>query len=397
MKILFVSAVFPYPLYSGGQIRIYNLLKRLSRKHDITLLSFIRKEEEETYKKEIQFCQSVIAVKRGKAWQPHYVMRAITGSYPLLLSTYDNKGMRQHIKTELEKGTYDLVHLEPGYVWPSLPQVDIPIVVSEHNIEHEVYREYARKFRIPFLRPFLLFDVKKLHAWEEKIWKAADRITAVSQEDQTFIASIVDAKKVSVVENGVDLSSFPFVPKQGTMSEAITFLYVGNFAWIQNQDAVEYLLKELWPAIIKKYPRAQLRIVGKNLSDSLRQLGNISGVYFLEHVDVIQKELQRADIMLAPIRVGGGTKYKLLEAMASGLPIITTSHGAEGLLQKDKQVMCIADNIGGVLEAIDVLRVEKKRKSIVVSARAMIEKSYSWEGIAEKLDTVWKGAYGKSH
>src|SRR3989344_9184440 len=144
MKIVFVSAVFPYPLYSGGQVRVFNLLKRLSTKHDISLFSFIRKDEEEQYKKNVSFCRLVTTVKRGGAWQLRYMARALTSSYPFLLSTYDNELMRRLIEKELQRGKYDIVHIEPGYVWPSLPDTTLPVAVSEHNIEHEIYTGFVK-------------------------------------------------------------------------------------------------------------------------------------------------------------------------------------------------------------------------------------------------------------
>ena len=122
MNILFVSAVLPFPLHSGGQIRIYNILKRLSKRHRITLLSFIREEGERDLAKHLDFCQSVRMVMRGRAWQPKYVFGSVLGKYPLLLASYDNAAMRQAIRDTVLRDQIDLIHLEPFYVWPALPK-----------------------------------------------------------------------------------------------------------------------------------------------------------------------------------------------------------------------------------------------------------------------------------
>ena len=141
MKILFVSAVLPYPLHSGGQIRIYNLLKRLVDTHEIHLYSFIRSETEKKYLPDLRFCKSVTTVLRGRVWQPKYIYKTLTGSLPLLWSSYHNSRMVGFLADEISLGNYDLIHIEPGYVWPSVPtQHRVPIVVAEHNIEHEVYK-----------------------------------------------------------------------------------------------------------------------------------------------------------------------------------------------------------------------------------------------------------------
>ena len=131
MKVLFVSAVLPYPLYSGGQIRIYNLLKRLAKKHEIHLYSFIRSEKEKEYVSNLSFCKTVTTVLRGRAWQPKYLLKTLTNPYPFLWNTYHNSEMLSLLSDEIAKGQYDLIHIEPGYVWPSIPtEHKIPIVIA---------------------------------------------------------------------------------------------------------------------------------------------------------------------------------------------------------------------------------------------------------------------------
>jgi glycosyltransferase involved in cell wall biosynthesis len=273
-------------------------------------------------------------------------------------------------------GTYDLVHIEPGYVWPSVPtEHRIPIVVAEHNIEHTVYESFVKAFRIGILRPFLMRDVIKMNTWQRHVWERAARIITVSESDKTFIHQT----NVSVVPNGVDIKSFAFRPKK-TMAKNFTLLYVGNFRWMENRDAADHIIRDFWPAIHKVYPDARLRIVGKNAP---------KGEYFVGAVDTIQDELHSADIMIAPIRVGGGTKYKILEAMAAGLPVITSSLGIAGMHGEDKKHFLIAESATDVLESITSLSDNTIRLSLVTNARSLIEKEYSWDLIAQKLDSIW--------
>lgn len=375
MKILFVSAVLPYPLHSGGQIRIYNLLKRLSSTHEIHLFSFIRSESEKKHLPQLPFCKSVTTVHRGRVWQPKYLFKTLTSSYPLLWTSYHSSEMLGLLASEISMGNYDLVHIEPGYVWPSLPETRIPVVVCEHNIEHTVYEAYAKQFPIGILRPFLMRDVVKMKSWQRHVWKRADHIITVSESDKTFIQQ----SNVSVVPNGVDTKAFAFRPKK-TMSENLTLLYVGNFRWMENKDAAEHLIRDWWPAIQNKYPDAILRIVGKNAP---------AGPYFVGSVEKIQDELYAADIMLAPIRIGGGTKYKILEAMAAGLPVVTSSLGIMGMHGETKKHFLIAESSADVLESIAYLRDDAKRMDMVTSGRELVEKEYSWDLIAQKLDRIW--------
>ncbi len=391
MKILFISAILPYPLYSGGQIRIYNLLKTLSQDHEISLFSFIRDEKENQFRDKLAFCKRIETVYRGHAWQASYVFRSFVSTYPFLMTTYANRFMQQKIRTALLDDHYDLVHIEPGYVFPSLPKISVPLVVAEHNIEHTIYEGYIRKFPIVPLRPLLYADVLKLMWWEKKIWRRADHLVAVSEDDKKVIGDSIDTKKITVVPNGVDLGQFPFSPKKYVDSDKPVFLFVGNFSWIQNQDAVVHLLFDLWPMIIGGYPRATIRIVGRNMPDRMKKHIKDSRVKLLEGVSEISDEYRKADILLAPIRIGGGTKFKILEAMASGVPVITTTQGAAGLDVSHGKELMIADSSEKMVEAVSLLLAQKgERENMIKTARRCIEEHYSWERIAKILANVWE-------
>lgn len=376
MKILFVSAVLPYPLHSGGQIRIYNLLKRLSTTHEIHLFSFIRSESEKKYLSELNFCKNVTTVMRGRVWQPKYLFGSLISTYPLLWASYHSSEMLGLLADEISTGHYDLIHIEPGYVWPSIPETRVPVVVCEHNIEHLVYEAYVRQFPVSALRPFLSLDVAKMKKWEHRIWKEAKHIVTVSESDRLFI----NQANVSVVPNGVDLQAFAFHPKKSWDKQDLTFLYVGDFRWMENKDAAQHLIHDWWPAIHQKYPGSQLRIVGKHAPKE---------EYFVGEVENIQHEFNSADVLLAPIRIGGGTKYKILEAMASGLPVITTHQGVEGMKGENKKQFFLAKTAQDVVLLVDILSNSMIRKTLVTNARTLVEKEYSWETIAKLLDTVW--------
>lgn len=395
MKILFVSAVFPYPLYSGGQVRIYNLLKALGSKHAISLFAFTRKKEEQDLASMLPFCKKIVPVLRGRAWRIDYIFRAIAGNYPWVFATYDNAAMRDAIAQELAKEQYDLIHIEPGYVWPSLPKTTVPIVVGEHNVEHHIYEGYVRQFPVPFFRPFLSTDVTKMKAWEKKVWQHASAITTVSNDDRKEITLEVSEKNVQTVANGVDVKEFEFRPKLIKTSAPVV-LFVGNFLWMQNRDALRYLLTDIWGKVQELYPQAKLRVVGRHLPQAARNQVSRMGGELLEHVEDIQNEFHAADVLFAPIRVGGGTKFKILEAMASGIPVITTTIGAGGLAVEHSRELMIADTPDETTEALTkVLQNTEDTLRMVKRARACIEKKYSWQMIATELDQVWKDACGK--
>ena len=390
MNILVVSAVLPYPLYSGGQIRLYNLLRILSHDHTIHLVAYIRDESEKKYLSDLSFCSSVCTVKRGGAWQPKYILKTGFSRYPFLYETYNIPEAKREIQEVLDSEKIDLIHVEPSYVWLGLPHTNIPIVAVEHNIEHEVYAKYAKNVRFAPLRWLLDFDIKKMIQAEETVWKSVSSIVSVSKQNKFFIQKSIPDVRVNVVRNGVDLNVFSYQKTKDLKSDPI-FLYVGNFAWMENRDAVEYLVLTLWPKILERYKNATLRIVGKSLLDALRIRIQGKNIAVLENVERIQDELQNATIMLAPIRIGGGTKYKILEAMASGLPVITTTLGSEGLDSRHGENVLIANTVDETLIAVDTLvKSPVKYNTIRKNARKLIETKYSFEGIAKELDAVWR-------
>lgn len=366
-------------------------------------MTFTRKDEERKYLSELSFLHRIELIHRGKAFAPRYIFKAIFGRYPLLLASYDNKKMRQKISKMLASQTYDLLHIEPFYVWPSIPktclagrQASLPMVVAEHNIEYKVYDRFVKESFAMF-RPALSFDVRKLKYWEENVWEQACHITAVSESDAVLIKQKIGSSKVSIVSNGVDLDSFPFYGNQ-KLHDPPVFLFVGNFTWIQNRDAIRFLSKQIWPKIKEHHPNAILRVVGRGMPDSLRQKLTDPSFIFFEDVEDISSEFGSSDVLLAPIRIGGGTKFKILEAMASGVPVVTTTAGAEGLNVKSSSEIFIADSPEKMLEAIDlIISNSKKRHELIKNARILIEKEYSWKHIAEKLDNVWEHVYEKYH
>jgi glycosyltransferase involved in cell wall biosynthesis len=393
MKILFISAVLPYPLHSGGQVRLYNLLKLLSKEHEITLYSFIRNESEKDLVSNLSFIKTIKLYLRGRVWQTKYIFRSMTSSLPLLLSSYENSEMKEDIKADLKKNQYDLIHCEPFYVCPSIPDdVQVPLVVTEHNIEYEVYQSYVKQLLIPVVRPLLNLDVQKIKNHEEMVWKKADRIISVATRDALVIGNVVDRKKISVVPNGVDTTYFSY-EKKSLNKEHLKFLFVGNFFWVPNVKAVERLVGELWPKILKEIPQAQLTIVGKHLPQSLQDAAKTIHILYKEYVEDIRDAYKSSDILLAPMTISGGTKFKMIEAMASGCLVITTKEGMEGIDGKKDTHFIEAEKDEDYLSAIQkAVSNQKISQTMTARARALIVLEYDWKSIAEKQSDVWRGS-----
>jgi len=388
MNILFISAVLPYPLHSGGQTRIYNILRRLSKKHRITLVSYIRSDAEKKYARELAFCDHVHMVYRGSAWRAGYILRALACGYPFLLATYDNPRMRTLVSGLMDKTRFDVIHLEPFYVWPALPATNVPIVVSEHNIEYAVYERYAGAFRIALLKPVLARDVQKLLYWERLVWRNASALTAVSETDARVMEQYL-SREVAVVPNGVDPKTFPFRNQDKTAR--MRALFVGNFRWLPNRQAANELVRVIWPGIIQRFPKATLTVAGRDIPDAVRRRFTQQGIIVKPNVSVITGMYHDADVLIAPHTIAGGTKYKMLEAMSCGLPVVTTPQGVAGLGVSDRVHYLEAVTPKEFADAAALLWENRAVSSrIAANARTFVEKQYGWDAISPRLDRVWR-------
>ena len=247
-----LTPYFPYPLHSGGQIRSYNLLKNLSKKHEITLFSFIRSKNEEKHIKELKkFCHDVKIFKRRKAWDPRNIILSGLTLYPFLVSIYFSKHVKKAILKELQNYNYDLIHAETFYVMPNLPNsVKIPTLLVEQTIEYAVYQRYVKDFNFFLLKPLLYFDVFKIKFWEKYYWNRATRLVAMSNSDKTIMQRFVKGRKVNVVANGVDVKHFSAKCRSSSgrnlqKPKTPTILFVGNFKWLPNKDDVIKAVKKV--------------------------------------------------------------------------------------------------------------------------------------------------------
>lgn len=383
-----LTPYLPYPLYSGGQVRLYNLIKNLSAKHEITLFSFIRKDEEQDFIPELlKYCPKVEVFKKRKPWAIPTLTKVAFSSYPLLMIMYDFPQFKKKIDQELSGGRYNLIHVECFYVMQNLPRPSadgLPVVLADQNIEYLVYERFVKNSGWFFLKPLMYFDVFKLKLWEKRFWQKGDKLVAMSKEEK----NLMGVPEVEIVPNGVDIKYFK--KKVVGKSREPLVVFVGNFKWIQNRDALRFLYTEIWPKIKKELPSAKLLVVGKDMPKSLRStLGE--DVLIEEGMDDIREAYQQADLLLSPVRVGGGTSYKVLEAMASSLPVVTTSLGIEGIEAADGREVIVRDDPEGLaLETVELLRDEKRRLQIGEKAQKLMEEKYDWGKISAKLGRIWE-------
>src|SRR3989344_1021730 len=391
MKILMITPYFPYPLVSGGQIRTYNLLKNLAQKHQITLASFIRDEKETRFLSQLKpFCTKVITFKRRKAWSPVNMLLSAITPYPFLVSIYFDPFVKKQIKSELASEKYDLIHAETFYVMPNIPKTGVPIFLVEQVIEYLVYQRFVEGLPpyLFFLKPLLFIDVLKIKFWERYYWQKAKHLAAMSVPDQQFIRNYRDDLVVDVVANGVDIDFFAKTKKVKTKSP--TVLFVGNFKWLPNRDATKYLVEEIWPLIKKQIKNCSLLIVGRNPPADIKKY-QAKDIKVDGNVEDIRSAYGSSNVLLAPIRNGRGTKYKILEAMATKTPIIGTKLAMEGINIKNGQEAFIGENAQDLSNlTVKILKNPKIGNQLAESAYKLVAEKFNWKIISGKLDRLYQ-------
>lgn len=394
MKILMITPYLPYPLVSGGQIRTYNLLKNLAKKHKITLASFIRDPKEEKYVRKLKaYSQKVIVFKRRKAWSPINILLAGLTFYPFLVSIYFSPFVKKRIKKELETENYDLIHAETFYVMPNIPQTKTPIFLVEQVIEYLVYQSFVKGLPswMFFVKPFLLADVAKIKWWEMYFWKKARRLAAMSEDDRLFIQNH-SPLRVDVIANGVDIDYFAKTKKRKPTNP--TVLFVGQFKWLPNRDATKFLVEEIWPKIKTSIKNARLWIVGRNPPEDILRFGS-EDIRVDGEVEDIRVAYGASSVLLAPIRNGRGTKYKILEAMATKTPIVGTRLAVEGInIIHGKHALIAETPEDLAFQTIRVLQNPELGQKLADAAYELVAREYSWGKISDKLDRVYKEVGG---
>lgn len=396
MKILMVSSYLPFPLKSGGEIRLYNLLKHISQKHDITLICEERDYQTESDVEEVRkICKKVITVPRRKQWSTQNIIKTGFSMDPFLIVGHTSEEMKLAIRDELVRETYNLIHVETFYVYQNLPRVSIPVVLVEHNIEYLAYKRYA-DLASPLLKPIFYADVWKLKRKEEAAWMKVDKLVAVSNSERR----LMKRADVSVVPNGVDLDNFTFRNSQDIPAEK-RVLFIGDFKWFQNIDAAEMILKQIWPKITLKLTETKDRtdvklwILGRNMPDRIKNLASGKNIIIDDNnKDDTSQIFRQVYVLLAPIRAGAGTSYKILEAMASGVGVVTTSLGLEGLEAKNNIHALASEHEDELANLVlGLIQDHSLYRKLTLNARKLIEEKYDWRIIAQKLDEIYMSCF----
>lgn len=391
MKVLLVSAWFPYPPDNGSRIRVYNLIRALSRRHKVYLVSLLQDDSVRENARHLGDICEVVSLHES-AWFSPKGIKAIVGFFSSrprsAVCTYDWR-IRKAVEDAVDSIAPDVVIASTLGVVEYIPcKTGLPAVLEQHNCEYAVLRRAANRMSGLLKRARYAAGWKKFAKWEAMICRCYDCVVMVSDEDRRMMLQAApDLADVRVVPNGVDVERYTpesYDPDVGIL------LYNGALTYGANLDAVRYYASEVYPILEREIPGVRLLVTGRTTGVDLRGVGDCPGIELVGYVDDIRDVLRRAGACVVPLREGGGSRLKILEAMAAGVPVVSTSMGAEGIDALHGEHLLIADTPDEFAHAIvQVLQDQSLRTRLASAARSLVERRYSWHSIgAQFVDVV---------
>ena len=387
MKILFLSPTVPFPLTDGGRIRVFNLLKQIAKKSDITLLALETQPTDEAGVAELQQLGVQVYLVRNAPTLPRVSLRTLINAFcrrqPITVARYNLPVYRQRFRELIATEDYDLVHYEMFHTAQFYTETDLPGVLSQQNVDSEIWRRLCDETANPFYKFVYWTQQLAFQRYERVLSPKFDAVTCTSDIDAAVFHRHCAAHTLTIIPNGVDVTHFQ--PDFTTEAPA-HLIYIGSMDWYPNEDAVAFFADEILPGIRNKVPDVQFSIVGGNPSSRVQKLAERDAVVVTGRVPEIKPYFAEATVFVVPLRIGSGTRLKILEALAMGKAIVSTSVGAEGLDLKDGEEIFIADEAKPFAEAVTRLLTDPAlRRRIGENGRARVEKDYDWRSIGAKL------------
>jgi glycosyltransferase involved in cell wall biosynthesis len=398
MKILFLTAHLPYPPFSGGRRREFELISRLSRSCDIHLCSITKSwEADSMYVNDLlQYCRHInlFEAEAPTTKQQYY------SQYPHQMKKHMSEEASSYISFLLKNQSFDVVHIEGYYLLQHLPtKVEVPILLIEHNIEHLLALQRFMVAVSEEEKSYFWSEYIKTLKWEQLMWKRATVCVALTKEDKIIMERLESNIDVRLIPNGSDhqkkiddvttLLSSSFEHPVITANSP-TVLFVGNFAYEPNVDAALYFCRDIFPLILKDVPNVKLFLVGNAPPSEICSLRSNRHIEVSGLVDSLIPFYKNADVVVCPLRIGGGVKVKVLEALGHGKAIVSTSIGAQGLDLSTHRAVVVADEVRGFADNVVRLLVHPEERHIQErQALAYAGTLPTWDKVSEAFARLY--------
>jgi len=401
MRILWLKSDLLIPLDKGGKLRTWHLMRHLAKRHDITYLAFADRRElsadgtvpPATADRMREVCTEIVAVPfdtHPKRSARFYIETAghLLRPLPYAVGKYRSAAYRRELDRLLGARAFDLVVCDFLFPAVNLPgQLPCPAVLFTHNVEAEIWRRHAETKTNPIGRALYAAQYRRMLRFERECLARFDGVLAVSEADRdTFLSLYPGAirRRVHVVPTGVDTTFFS--PSAGA-SPSNSLVFTGSMDWLPNEDAMLHFCRDILPRVRAKAPSVTLSVVGRAPTPAVTRLGDEDGITVTGRVDDVRPYVRDAAVYVVPLRVGGGTRLKIFEAMAMGKAIVSTTIGAEGLPVLDGEHLLIADDPQAFAAAtVRLLQSPAERERLGTAARELVASRYEWSAVAGSLE-----------
>lgn len=397
MRVLMIAGYLPYPQMSGGRIRIYNLLRRVASRHEVYLAALLESPEDADGLPHLrEFCAEVEtasfpAHQRSRlAKAPGMLRYALQGKPPDLMLLHSGELLGK-IRRLFSKIAFDIVQIESvmGLYLEELPRANYKSIQMFQNVESHRFVRIARFERSRYRKLRAWVNGVSMARWEPRYAEMFDRCTTVSEADQQLLMKANPRLRVDVIPNGVDLEKYQLLSPASEKAPP-SLMFIGNMGYPPCVDAVLYFCREILPLIRQEMSAVELWIVGAEPRPEVLALDG-GGVHVTGRVRDVVPYYQQSTVCVVPLRAGGGTRLKILEAMALGRPVVSTTIGCEGLDVVDGEHLFIADTPEKFArQTARLLHDPLLTQRMCANARHLVEAKYGWDAIAQRLMDVYE-------
>ncbi len=402
MKILWVKAGGLVPPDIGGKIRSYNILRQLAKHHQITFFSFYAAHANDVHEELGQTFHRVVCIPlelpspKGAGELLNYAAHLLSRE-PYNLTKYCRPIVREKLRALLRQTTYDVILCDflasAGVIpwdWPC------PKILFTHNVEAAIWQRHHEVSRNPLWKAVSWVEWKRMEVAERRYLQKADHVFAVSHNDRDMFAKFLDPLKLSVIQTGADTE---FFQPRAESEIPNSLVFIGSMNWLPNEDGIFYFVNEIFPLILSKAPDATLCVVGRNPSQRMQNLtARIPNVQLTGWVEDVRPYLAQRAVCIVPLRIGGGTRLKIYEAMSMAKAVVSTSIGAEGLPIKNGEHLLVADNPAGfAVSTLRLLSDPSYRAQVGRAARDLVEQNYSWAKVSNDFGQILENVVHQAH
>ncbi|MGA9567941.1 MAG: glycosyltransferase [Candidatus Korobacteraceae bacterium] len=390
MRILWVSPGFLHPTNRGGQIRTLETLKRLHARHEVHYVAFDNPAQPEGVQRAHEYCSRAypLALNVPTRRSPKFAGQLLGNffsSMPLSLSRYCSTAMRGQISQLRREMAFDSVVCD--FLTPAPNFADMSdVVLFQHNVETMIWQRHAEQSSDPVRKTYFKLQADRMFKWERRMCRAAARVIAVSPQDAEVMRKMFGVE-ASSVPTGVDLEYFR---RPLNAPRTADLVFVGSMDWLPNSDGVNYFVREILPLIWQRRPDCTLAIVGRSPSSSMLALAQQDArIKVTGTVPDVRPWLWGASLSVVPLRIGGGTRLKIYEAMAAGTATVSTPVGAEGLDVSHPENIRLADTPDAFAEqCLNLLHDADQRELVASQALALVTSRFSWDVIAAEFEKL---------